>query len=857
MTAKPIRHTLGLLSITIITTLLLLAAGAGSAMALAPVKLVLSSRLGREVNLTETNAKVGPELEDVCTTVSKDECQAGKESSITGAFAYPEGVAGAPNGDVYVMDQGNHRVQELTSTGVFVSMFGWEVNATEDKTPGATQAEKNICTAMSGDTCKAGVRGSSAGQFSGLVSGMVVDPVGGGVYVAETIEATVSQRVQEFTAAGQFVLEIGREVNKTNKHNLCTQEEIEKNGVTCGSPVPSELGSAEHGAFTFADYLVSLLAVGGPGELLYVGDEHRVQEFKTDGEYAGEIPLATLDSEPGDRVQALALDQTTGDVYLHYQETETIPSDKSSGFEVVERDQGLIRGFSSSGTEVNKFTVAPRASGASVHRLGGLAIDTAGYLAVTEIEELPGAQEDQLVGSLYDAGTGHLITEFTLPKQVVPVGGSPVLSSAIAFNGNGELYVVNQVTQEVAAYVPVNVAELVTAPATCQPGAERESSVTFDCSLNGTVNPEGVAETGVLFEWGRSEAFGEKTAKQTVATGEAPVKVGAGIEGARPNETFYDRLVGNDHNAEPPELLTSEKASFTTPIVSPRVVGEPRVSFVSSSSAVMFGELNPENASTSYWFEYAKACDAGEEACPELDTVPGVAKTQVLESSVYGKIGTTLEASGLQPATTYRYQLLASNEQTLAGKTVGGVATGSEGSFTTAPAPVPVAQTGSVSGLGATSATISGSVNPDGQPAVYEFELGVYAGSQTQYGIAFSGPTGDSATPLEESLGLTGLQPGATYAYRIKVSSGYGAAYGEPVLFTTMGLPAVIVAPVPLPQLTVPDIAFPAEVKPVVVKKTTTKKAKKKKKKKSKSKPKSKLKLKGEDRHGGQQERRA
>lgn len=91
--------------------------------------------------------------------------------SITGGFVYPQSVAvdndpASPDyGDVYVVDNGNHRVQQFTAAGVFVAMLGREVNATKDAEPAATQAEKNICTAASKDTCAVGVEGNEPGQM--------------------------------------------------------------------------------------------------------------------------------------------------------------------------------------------------------------------------------------------------------------------------------------------------------------------------------------------------------------------------------------------------------------------------------------------------------------------------------------------------------------------------------------------------------------------------------------------------------------------------------------------------------------------------------------------------------------------
>jgi hypothetical protein len=41
-------------------------------------------------------------------------------------------------------------------------------------------------------------------------------------------------------------------------------------------------------------------------------------------------------------------------------------------------------------------------------------------------------------------------------------------------------------------------------------------------------------------------------------------------------------------------------------IAMPKILGQPTVSFVGSFSADMYGEVNPENAQTEYFFEYAE-----------------------------------------------------------------------------------------------------------------------------------------------------------------------------------------------------------------------------------------------------------
>ena len=369
---------------------------------------------------------------------------------------------------------------------------------------------------------------------------------------------------------------------------------------------------------------------------------------------------------------------------------------------------------------------------------------------------------------------------------------------------------------EVIAYTPLPVAQLVAGLASCRAGAVSETDATLDCTLNGEVDPWNVPQTEAGFEWG-SEASGScslasSTPKQAVVTGVAFMPAQAPVAGLAPNERFCFRLSGYDGNVQPPEgALTSGEARFTTPPLPPRILGAPSVSFVTASSAVLSGELNPEHSSTRYEFQLAPAaaCSSLREGCSAM------ASTASQESPEYARVPTTLEATGMQPATVYRYRLFAVNQAGEAAVAENGGAEIPEGTFQTAPAFAPQAVTGAFSAVTATSATISGTVNPASEPATYAFELGIYNGAGTQYGVVFTGPAGAGSAPVAETLGLSGLQPGTTYAYRIAVKVGAGnPVQGEPVTFTTAGLPSVLVVPTPLAMLAVPNIAFPKVVTP-------------------------------------------
>ena len=756
---------------------LLLLAPTVAAAAEAPVKEVLSSHIGAEVNKNGT---------DICSVTLKEECQPGKRTSAPGGFETASGVAvnddlGSPQyHDLYVTDALTHRVDVLSANGQFVSTFGWEVNETKDKEAGATQEEKNVCTAA--ETCKPGVPGTAAGQIDAPCS-VAIDPANGNVYVAESYSS--GERVQEFTAEGQFVGEVGNET------------------------------------FNFSN-VGSVLAFGGPEELLYVGEEGRIREFEPDGKFKQEVPLASISTEPGRHVESLAVDPN-GDLYLVYL--------RHNGENV---GMNTIYKLDPVGQAIGEFKLSPRrpeletGNPDSYVVVTGLAVDPAGRLAVTEYEYGVNPPFLAYRGALYGIASGHLhlITEFTNPGGTE--GDVGVGSRTLAFNDDDELYGTDfyfpegapSYADELIRYAPVPVGEPLTGTATCTPGAESETDVTVECALHGEINPWEVTDTKAWFQWGSTTTLGQETPKQSVCTtscGKASVALSAAtIKGLLPNETYYYQAVGEDANVKAPELLVSETTSFGTGLVAPQVVGAPGVSFVKSFSAVMSGELNPENANTRFAFQYAptQACVEAERVAEHPVTVgecPGVLESGAGQSSEYARFATTLEARGLQPNSGYRYRLVATSENSA--KTEVRVGAGPEGAFQTAPAPVPAASSGAASAIGATTATVAGTVNPGGQPAVYTFELGVYDAGDTQYGIVLSAPAGSGAAPVEEALPLSGLQPGTTYAYRIAVASSYGTSYGETMTFTTTGLPAVLVEPTVLPQVPIPAIAFPTETR--------------------------------------------
>lgn len=154
----------------------------------------------------------------VCTT----SCETGLAGSGVGEFSAESGMFVAVNNDaasalfhdVYVFDNRNYRIEVFKPSGVFALMFGRQVDKTkteEIKEPGnphgVTESEENVCTAASGDVCGTGVKGESAGQFSGECG----TPTGFTPYCGIVVSATGvvwaadHERVQQFEADGSFV----------------------------------------------------------------------------------------------------------------------------------------------------------------------------------------------------------------------------------------------------------------------------------------------------------------------------------------------------------------------------------------------------------------------------------------------------------------------------------------------------------------------------------------------------------------------------------------------------------------------------------------------------------------------------
>ena len=111
----------------------------------------------------------------------------------------------------------------------------------------------------------------------------------------------------------------------------------------------------------------------------------------------------------------------------------------------------------------------------------------------------------------------------------------------------------------------------------------------------------------------------------------------------------------------------------------------------------------------------------------------------------------------------------------------------------------PTATIGAATGVGASTATITGIVNPEGHPANYRFDYGTSSayGSSTAWGDAGAG-----IANVAVSAQLSGLTQNTTYHYRVvALHAGKVAAIGGDQTLTTQQRPANSVAPTAPPVI--------------------------------------------------------
>jgi hypothetical protein len=290
--------------------------------------------------------------------------------------------------------------------------------------------------------------------------------------------------------------------------------------------------------------------------------------------------------------------------------------------------------------------------------------------------------------------------------------------------------------------------------------AQAATGITADeATLNGTVNPNGVAIAECKFEYGLSSEAGYSGSvpcEQAVPTDSSDHAVSADISGLGAGGAEYRfRLVAKNANAS----VASDPETFR--LITPTVSAHAATG-ITPTEATLNGTVNPNGfAITECKFEYGLASEPGYSgSVPCEQAVPTDSSDHAVSADISG-----LSAGGTQ----YRFRLVAKN----AG------ATEPSAPKTFRLGATIIATTASV---GTDEATLRGAIIPGADEASYEFKWGTTSayGNTTTPGNL---PAGEEAVAVEAQL--TGLTPGQEYHYQLLATDGTGTTQGPDQTFTT------------------------------------------------------------------------
>ncbi len=178
----------------------------------------------------------------------------GTTGSEAGQISRPGDGAYAADGDFYLADGGNRRVDVFSSTGGFLFAFGKKVNVA---------TEGDLCTAAS--SCQKGTSGTGAGEF---IEPSAVTLLGGDAFVSDF----ANNRVSVYTESGEFLRAFGKEVDVSGG-NICTTMSGCREGESTGV----------NGAINNPDGLVA------SGGTIFVADSYnyRIDSFTPAGTFVG------------------------------------------------------------------------------------------------------------------------------------------------------------------------------------------------------------------------------------------------------------------------------------------------------------------------------------------------------------------------------------------------------------------------------------------------------------------------------------------------------------------------------------------------------------------------------------------
>jgi hypothetical protein len=499
-------------------------------------------------------------------------------------------------------------VEKFGPSGEFILMFGRQVNKTAVMLSG-TEAEQDLCTAVSGDVCGGGVGGTTPGAFV-HPEFVAVDSSTGDVYVADSWERG-DGLVSKFNENGVLIPTWGDNGPGESPNGQLVGPK--------GSP-------AEH--FTAE---ISGIAVDSSGNLWVDGftifttsnqvklRAQRLFEFS---------PNASLETAWTPSVRASPNTP-------FFPELEGISVDAEDNLYLPKAGEPtkVDPGGTEIGQIVSNETLVPG------DHASGFAVDSSGRFYLDTEKE-----------NILAFASCHPEVAVCTPTE--SFGAAHLLGSTAGLKAQGKLAVdsaspgdtVFADQEEAAGQVFAFSNETVPTIGAGKPSGLTSTSAT----LNATVNPAGVALTECYFEYGETEAYGLKAPCEAPAAGEVPADsndhpVHAAVTGLHQGKTYHYRLVAANAN-DGKEPSQGQDIAFGAPVIDSESTAR-----VTATTATAQAEIRAENVASRFRVEYGTSAAYGQ-STPETDIGSGASAQSVAS-----------ELHGLSAGTLYHYRFVAEN----------------------------------------------------------------------------------------------------------------------------------------------------------------------------------------------------
>ena len=564
-------------------------------------------------------------------------------------------VSSKEGGDLYVTTRYSAIVEQLTPAGTLVRSFDPSLESSQ------AIAVDNSCAQQvppkTGVECE------------------VFDPSYGDIFVTNARR----YRIEKYSPTGELFLMFGGEVDKSKVQEREEEEADSEpvtvtakeedvcavaSGDTCGEGVPGTGPShfynggypLEWGGGGTSNQ--NSMAVG-PDGTVYVGDYGRIQEFKPNGAFSGELKLEDSEKQ---FVVALAVD-ASGNVF----ERSAVWGNTGSNEGFLSQIPGVREyGPGPLHPYIRTFDTGPEEAGSEPTHI---ATDAAGDLFVSDAN---GSLQSPPTGELLFRAfkpNGTLYAEFTsdqLTKR--PQGGAPASTNGIGIGNEAEKLYASSYYPEpphIAVHpLPQSGPPLV--------GEEHVTNIEPEtATLHGFVNPRGF-DTEYRFEYISRDAFeadgnGYGVGTETTTwVGLGPVNredpVQSAISALHPDTSYHFRLVAKNHcnEADLSEVCETTGTDETLETLPPVSIRDFTTQTVGPELVTLRAELNPNGQASTYTIHYGTntgyVCESGHTCTASGTLAIGNDFVKVMEGT---KDGVTF--TGLKSNTTYHYQIEVEN----------------------------------------------------------------------------------------------------------------------------------------------------------------------------------------------------